>query len=103
MRAAVAAALLGIALPPQLMPPSQYRSPVRAVIITTSTQAEVDAACGRAGPGERKAACARIGAGTQPYVVMPNPCRFAEHFPDEELYAAMLCHELAHTQGWKHK
>lgn len=101
-RAAVAAAVLGLAFPSDIMPPPQYRGDVRAVVITTSTQAETDAGCGKAAPSMANAACAKVGPGNEPYVIIPNPCRFAERAPDGELYAAMLCHELGHVQGWRH-
>lgn len=103
MRAAVAAALLGIMVPGDVMPPAQHQGATSALVITTSTQAEGDEACGKAEPPKRIVACAKAGPGGQPLVVVPNPCRFANQFPDEELYAVLLCHELAHAQGWRHK
>lgn len=35
----------------------------------------------------------------EPTIIMPNPCWFV--WTDE--YAAMLCHEIAHVNGWRHE
>jgi hypothetical protein len=57
-------------------------------------QAGIDQLCGGA---NQIIACAIVG-GTA--MAVPNPCqaRFAG-----ESYAAVLCHERGHNQGWKHE
>jgi hypothetical protein len=33
----------------------------------------------------------------RPNIIVPNPCEYTE-----QSYAAVLCHELAHVNGWAH-
>jgi hypothetical protein len=103
VRAHAIAVVLGRSISGDMMPPPQYRSTVRTIIITTTSQAEVDRVCGKPEEPKRNMACAKFTPGREPYIVIPNPCRFAERFPSSESYAALMCHELAHVQGWRHK
>jgi hypothetical protein len=74
-------------------PPLRFQHlPARARLHTLATT-DVQAACTRARPSPADVtiyACARNGV-----VTMPNPCEF----PDER-FAELLCHELAHINGW---
>lgn len=52
--------------------------------------------CGDAGPKWTILACARGDT-----INMPNPCEYPEA-KNIDSYAHLLCHELAHTNGWVH-
>lgn len=82
--------------------PSQYQHN-RTVILHTMTQDEINKQCGD--PGSTKEgqrlyviACGDIGGKD---VYMPNPC-LAPEVSDINSYAHLLCHEIAHTEGWAH-
>lgn len=66
------------------------------------TQAEINKQCGvfkdKAGNDLNTIACADIGGHK---IYMPNPCTYPE-VKDENSYAHLVCHEVAHTEGWKH-
>ena len=55
----------------------------------------VNRLCNEATGSSGTIACASIGG---PWMIVPNPCVFA----DRELYAAILCHELGHINGFDH-
>lgn len=33
------------------------------------------------------------------HVILPNPCKYAE----KDAYARLACHEMSHTNGWRHE
>ena len=74
-------------------PPLRYRAPVSAVNIDFMSKAEADRVC--AG-GVR--VCGRIfyACASGRHLNMPNPC----DYPMTDDYAKLLCHELAHINGW---
>jgi hypothetical protein len=83
--------------------PQQYQYN-RTVKLHTMTQDEITRQCGD--PGSTKdgvrlyvMACADINGKD---VYMPNPC-LAPEVKDINSYAHLLCHEIAHTEGWVHK
>lgn len=90
---ALSAVLVG-AKPLPLQSPVKFQANTSVTVIMTD-QATIDAFCGRPPIGWRKIACAEHLSRT---IVAPNPCKFKH-----EQYAAIMCHELAHIQGWKHK
>ncbi len=69
------------------MPPPKFHQDTAAILIFTS---DVSSYCGKAPKGYVTLACAQ-----GPQIAMPNPCQF----PDDP-YAALLCHEMAHVNGW---
>lgn len=72
----------------------QYAPQQKIELTVVDTQAAIDNLCGRAEIG-RKVACTKTWPLTTAKVIMPSPCTFK----DEE-YAKILCHELAHVNGW---
>lgn len=78
--------LFSDATPPIRFQNSRYGVSINFVDDVTDPQA-----CGDAGPGHVFIACRRPGEG----VFMPNPCAF-----DDQRYAHVMCHELAHVNGW---
>jgi hypothetical protein len=81
----------------QLPIPPQYQKNTQAWI-TVMNQAQIDKKCGKAAKGGRTLACGDV---KRPFVYMPNPCLYPEA-QDKKSYAHLLCHELAHVQGWTH-
>ncbi|HVL29543.1 MAG TPA: hypothetical protein VM326_02335 [Sphingomicrobium sp.] len=77
--------------PGDIAPPERFQGEGWAVVIT-ARQAGVETLCGKAAAG-RTVACALT---DRRIVVTPNPCLFATR----EWYAAILCHEIAHLNGW---
>lgn len=83
--------------------PPQFQNN-RTVVLHTMTPEEVTKKCGdpgKAANGEKLyvVACGDING---KHVYMPNPCKYPE-VKDENSYAHLLCHEIAHTEGWAHK
>ena len=75
-------------------PPARFRQDA-TVILEIRDQSEIEKTCqaryGAPPPGRRMEACV-IGN----RAIMRNPCSF----PQSESYAAMMCHELGHVNGW---
>ena len=94
--AVVAAVLMAAssALFTDARPPERFQSPTRFVM-EVRNQAAIDSIChplfGVPPAGMKTDACAVEGR-----VIAPNPCDFAA----TERYARMLCHEMAHVNGW---
>jgi hypothetical protein len=79
----------------EVIPPERYQGDASAVVIFghANVIASLCGAPNAAGIGPL--ACAGEKDKT-PIIVAPNPCLFA----DNDLYAAILCHELGHISGW---
>lgn len=88
----IALGAISATIPPQA--PREFQSSTAMTMIATD-QATIEAFCGKAPLGWNKVACAESTSRT---IVVPNPCHY-----NHERYAAILCHELAHLNGWKHK
>lgn len=75
-------------------PPVRFRGDAEAVIRLSGN---VEKACREAGlkvvQGTATEACAVIG-GKQPVIIAANPCK------QPGSYAATLCHEIGHVNGW---
>lgn len=90
---ATAAAAAAAPVPPGIFsdasPPMQFRGDAS---VGVSFVGDVDSAtaCGNAGHDHHFVACTRNGV-----MVLPNPCSF-----DDEYFAHLACHELAHRNGW---
>lgn len=78
--------------------PMQYQYN-RTVTVVEMTQEQINSKCGiPADPRQKIIACADTNGHT---VYMPNPC-LAKEAVDVHSYAHLLCHEVAHTEGWVH-
>lgn len=77
------------------MPPKRFHGNSSAVIIFTD-RAGIDELCDTADPGFQIVACKRTFENGVPLVVVPNPCPIG----NVELYAKIMCHEMAHVNGW---
>ena len=76
------------------MPPPEYRG-TGAVIVVFVPEYLLEQVCGIKAPeGLRLRACARMFPGGKKYVVMPDPCAYAE-----QEYALIMCHENGHALG----
>ena len=76
------------------VPPERFQGPASAQIVTASqiqTSLTCDQIMGEPPPGVVWRAC-HINGGP---VYVPNPCEW----PGEQ-FAHILCHEMAHVQGW---
>ena len=96
----VLAAAAALAMPPKPTPFSNGRPPARSqanatVTLQLADQAGIDAIC-HAAFGKPPANMKTDGCQLGDRIVLPNPCEFAE----TDRYAAMLCHELGHANGW---
>lgn len=76
------------------LPPERFQHNATVVLMTTD-QVGIDQAClaqfGPAPPGMKTDACESGGR-----IVAPNPCSY----PETDLYARILCHEIGHANGW---
>lgn len=75
-------------------PPRRYQGDTTATVELLDPE-RVPPLCKALGgfspPGQYAVACA-----TGRTIVMPNPCRW----PNRSDYADLLCHEMAHVNGW---
>lgn len=75
-------------------PPVRYRHNA-TLTVDLQDQAAISRTCqslfGRPPPGAQTNACF-----TGERAILPNPCTF----PKSDIYAHLLCHELAHRNGW---
>jgi hypothetical protein len=75
-------------------PPERFQGNA-TIVLTTADQTGVDQAClaqfGPAPEGMKTDACETGGR-----IFAPNPCSF----PETDLYARILCHEIGHANGW---
>lgn len=70
------------------LPPATYRND-KTVLVTFAKPGLVTELCGQHGePGV-------IGCAYRDAMIVPNPCAFTD-----QSYAAALCHELGHINGW---
>lgn len=77
------------------LPPERFRGD-NTVVVTFAKPELVQELCGRRGVPEL-IACADI---LPPSMVVPNPCDPAYR---HEVYARILCHEIAHGNGQTYK
>lgn len=68
------------------------------VTVHTMSHRDINKQCGDDIGGTITLACGDIN-GHDVYV--PNPCTYPE-VADKNSYAHLLCHEIAHTEGWRH-
>jgi hypothetical protein len=69
------------------LPPQRFQGDAGAMV---QFKTDVTKLCGVSpDPKKRMAACQ-----DGEFIVLPNPCQFAEP------YARIVCHEMAHKQGW---
>lgn len=81
-----------------LWPPQEYQKSTAARVIFTDPSG-IGKMCGVAKEaGQLILACQGEIKG-MPVIVLPNPCLW----PEPEFYAAVVCHELGHVNGWRHK
>lgn len=83
-----------------VLPPVARRGDVRAVVEFLAPEA-IASACGGAEVAEgtwgEALGCTVMWPG-RPTIVLPSPCAFPW-----DAYAALVCHELGHVNGWKHE
>jgi hypothetical protein len=77
--------------------PDEYKKGATTYVQMVDTQAEIDTACGVAPEGMVKLGCLAPGN----YLVVGNPCNYPEA-NDKTSFAYLMCHEKAHTNGWRH-
>lgn len=70
------------------LPPENYRAD-NTVTVTFAKPELVQELCGHHGVKEL------IGCTIEKTMIVPNPCAYPS-----EVYARILCHEAAHSQGW---
>jgi len=94
MLAALAAPPSEPALFSDAKPPVRFQGPT-TVTLQVTDQAGIDRVChplfGKPPAGMKNDACQFADR-----VVLPDPCTF----PETDRYAAILCHELGHANGW---
>lgn len=76
---------------PYPVPPKQYQGPMATRINTTDNYLKACAAATTINEFGPAIACYLNGV-----VIVPNACTW----PGHELYAALLCHEFAHVNGY---
>lgn len=65
--------------------------------VTVSFVQDPNEVCGPASPGMIILACVDKIGGKK--MVLPNPCPYR----DKDVYARLVCHELGHTNYWRHE
>ncbi len=75
-----------------VVPPSAYQGNNSAIIHFIDFE-EAPKYCGHPYAG----GCQPEDVRGRPNIIVPNPCKYTE-----QAYAAILCHELAHVNGWEH-
>lgn len=95
------------AAPPRSLPEIQVRTDTynvplkyqrnRSVKLVEMTQTEIDKKCG-VYTGLHTIACGDINGHT---IHVPNSCNYPEA-ANHASYAYLICHEIAHTEGWNH-
>ena len=76
--------------------PEQYQQGATRIVHFVDTQAEIDKACGKAQRGLNTLGCAKDDG-----IYVTNPCKLKDA-QTPETYEHLMCHELAHTNGWHH-
>lgn len=78
--------------------PKQYQYN-RVVTVIELTQKQINKRCGiPVDKGQMIIACGDVNGHI---VYVPNPC-LAKEVNDVNTFAHLLCHEIAHTEGWVH-
>jgi hypothetical protein len=83
-----------------VLPPVSRRSDVRVVVEFLAPDAIASACAGAEvaeGTWGEALGCTVMWPG-RPTIVLPNPCSF----PWDD-YAALVCHEVGHVNGWRHE
>lgn len=81
-----------------VLPPMEFQGNNSASIEFMSAES-VNSYCRMLmGPSQPPENMVVLGCTIRNSVVMPNPCSHAE-----ESYAALMCHELGHVNGWTHR
>lgn len=92
--ALAALAAVGANLFTDARPPERYQNPAKFTV-EVHDQRGIERICqplfGTPPAGMKTDACSTDGR-----VIMPNPCTFSA----TDQYARMLCHEMAHVNGW---
>lgn len=78
--------------------PTEFQAET-VVTLHTMTHKQINKQCGPDGKTWIIRACGDVNG---PNIYMPNPCTYPEA-KDHKSYAYLLCHEIAHTEGWTHK
>lgn len=81
------------------LPPQRFRQPSGWVMLIVEPELIVRKLCEREGqPADvEPLGCAGISKDGDNYLIVPDPCPYAE---EGETYARVLCHERAHLAGW---
>lgn len=79
-------------------PAPEWRAPLReGVPVVFLPEAEVQGTCDiPVEPGRTVMGCNRIMPDGVRKIIMPDPCKY----PGK--YAELMCHEMAHSNGWRH-
>ena len=78
-----------------IAPPERFQRDGAALIIFASIGAVATLCGGPDGEGHAPIGCAGVKDRT-PIIIAPNPCLAA----GQDVYAAIMCHELGHVNGW---
>jgi hypothetical protein len=79
----------------EIAPPARFQGDASAVIVFGHEDVIASLCGARNANGVGPIACAGAKDGT-PVIAAPNPCLAAAF----DVYAAILCHELGHVNGW---
>lgn len=82
------------------LPPERYREQMSASSIMFLPMEAVEKVCSKLFPpksGEVSQGCTVVTKEGDVYIILPDPCKFAEK---GEWYARIVCHERAHQAGW---
>lgn len=81
----------------QLWPPDEFMGNNASIVIFTDREG-IEQACGSPPEGMVRIACQGTTAEGVSMIAIANPCLF----PRDEFFAGIMCHELAHSNGFKH-
>lgn len=71
----------------------------RTVTLVEMTQKQINKTCGV--PANKDWVTIACGDVNGKVIYLPNPC-LAKEINNVHSYAHLLCHEIAHTEGWVH-
>lgn len=80
-----------------LWPPAEFRGEVASVVLFTGREG-IAQACGEPPAGMVRLGCQGLTGDGISLIAIANPCLF----PADDFFAGIMCHELAHANGWRH-
>lgn len=82
----------------QLWPPDAFKGDVASLVIFAGASG-IHKICGVPPEGFVRLGCQGTTADGVSIIAVANPCLF----PEDDFFAGIMCHEIAHSNGWTHE